>query len=453
MMGKRLYNTNYQIYWRLDKMKNKIAARNCIVTEAGKQEIEFFLSEYHVQGTCAGQLIRLGLYYDNQLVGVMTFGYPRYNRNAEFELLRLCYHPDYKVTGGSAKLFNHFIKLKKPNNIISYCNLDLFEGKVYETLGFTELNKAVTTYKWQKEDKWISDNELRKYGADKLIGTKDGKGTNNEEIMLREGWKKVHYQTVQTYLWDSKIDGIIYKITNLINNKIYIGQSKYSDDRRWRAHCADGKAINPLSIMGKAIAKYGKENFKYEVIDTASSYYELNKKECRYISLLKPEYNVTKGGRNLYRTCVSADTRALISARSRELWQSKEYRKKQAINHKRAVSTPEYKLKLSAIMRGRVVSQEVRDRISAAHTGKVLSEETKKKISIGTKGYKHTEEALAKISEASKKLKRTEEHKKKMSAAQKGRPLSPEHIQALIIAQRKRREAEAIKKHCTSNTE
>lgn len=95
---------------------------------------------------------------------------------------------------------------------------------------------------------------------------------------------------------------VIYKITNLVNNKIYIGKTCKSIEERWKRHLTDtylGK--NPKIALRKAILKYGKENFKIEKIDDAISKDELNEKEIYWINYYNSTnreigYNLTKGG-------------------------------------------------------------------------------------------------------------------------------------------------------------
>lgn len=93
---------------------------------------------------------------------------------------------------------------------------------------------------------------------------------------------------------------IIYKITNLVNNKVYIGQTVSSLEKRWGQHISDSRA---KGILKKAIDKYGKSNFKIEQIDSAESLQELNDKEKLWIETSKSVdpcigYNLMSGGNN-----------------------------------------------------------------------------------------------------------------------------------------------------------
>jgi group I intron endonuclease len=87
------------------------------------------------------------------------------------------------------------------------------------------------------------------------------------------------------------IDGKIYKITNLINNKCYIGQTVQDVFVRFQDHILNSKKEKPKYLIAKAIKKYGKENFKIEQIDMANTQKELNLLEGVYISWFKSMYN------------------------------------------------------------------------------------------------------------------------------------------------------------------
>jgi group I intron endonuclease len=83
---------------------------------------------------------------------------------------------------------------------------------------------------------------------------------------------------------------IIYKVTNLYNNKIYIGQSRKNDP----SYLGSGKLIL------EAVAKYGKKNFKKEILETVESISELDIREIYWIAYFKKLgytlYNIHEGG-------------------------------------------------------------------------------------------------------------------------------------------------------------
>ena len=101
----------------------------------------------------------------------------------------------------------------------------------------------------------------------------------------------------------------IYKITNIQNNKIYIGQTIRPVSDRFHRHIND--AMNNIldTHFARAIRKYGKDNFVIEQIDEANSQDELNKKEqywIQYYNSVEEGYNETdaicKCGGNTYQS-------------------------------------------------------------------------------------------------------------------------------------------------------
>ena len=192
---------NWDKVIQLIKPKQKLYARKLQLKEVNKQDANIFIDKYHIQGKCRGNQVNLGLYNNEELVQVMTFGKPRYNKNYQWELLRLCSHSDYIIVGGAEKLFKHFVNGYKPESVLSYCDISKFTGNVYERLGFTLLRQTEPQKIWSKNHKYITDNLLRQRGADQLIGTYDGKGTNNEEIMIREGWLPIYDCGQKVFIW------------------------------------------------------------------------------------------------------------------------------------------------------------------------------------------------------------------------------------------------------------
>ena len=92
--------------------------------------------------------------------------------------------------------------------------------------------------------------------------------------------------------------GCIYKITNLINNKIYIGQTSQTAAARWSSHKKNFKQLRDDMAIHKAMFKYGEDNFSFEIIEECENAL-LADRECYWIAhynSYKDGYNSTIGG-------------------------------------------------------------------------------------------------------------------------------------------------------------
>ena len=176
----------------LRKPARRIFARNCTIYKLNPSVGDNFLGSYHLQGTCRGQLLYLGLVVDDELLMVMTFGKSRFNKNYFVELLRLCTKPGVIVVGGASRLFSYATSEYGLSEIISYCDRSKFTGTVYENMGMAF--KCVTPPQeiWSRNDQKITANLLRSRGYDQLFHTNFGKGTSNEDLMLQAGWLPVY---------------------------------------------------------------------------------------------------------------------------------------------------------------------------------------------------------------------------------------------------------------------
>ena len=204
----------------------------------------------------------------------------------------------------------------------------------------------------------------------------------------------------------------IYKITNKLNGKVYIGQS-IDIDTRWRQHinAKDNYAIH------NAIKKYGKENFKFEVLlECPANMLDVWERDmiALYDCISPKGYNLTEGGEGHH---LSEETKIKISNARKGIPRSEET-----------------KIKISNAQKGIPLSAETRLKMSEAKKGVKRgphSEEHKRKISESNKGKPSwnkgipcSEETKIKISEVKKGKKRqpfSAEHKRKISESHKGR--------------------------------
>ena len=109
--------------------------------------------------------------------------------------------------------------------------------------------------------------------------------------------------------------GFIYKITNTINGKFYIGQTIQNVKERFYQHCATkcSKAVSNMAIH-RAIKKYGKSNFTVEVIEEIDSA-NLNDRErywIKYYNSYNNGYNSTKGGQDGCKLFKDLDVESII---------------------------------------------------------------------------------------------------------------------------------------------
>ena len=157
--------------------------------------------------------------------------------------------------------------------------------------------------------------------------------------------------------------GVIYKIINKINGKIYVGKTTTSIKQRMASH----KRAD--TVIGKAIRKHGWENFSVEVLEECDTNEQINEREKFWIVTLNCKtpngYNRSDGGDGATGCSCSDETRAKLSAASKG-------RKK----------TPEHCSKIAAAERGKKQTPEAKAKIAVAHVGKSLTTETKAKLSV-----------------------------------------------------------------------
>lgn len=262
------------------------------------------------------------------------------------------------------------------------------------------------------------------FGMKKLDGRGITKIMARNKKQLEEVFEGFHNSDLER----SRSRGQIYKITNLLNGKLYIGRTMRSVDRRWREHVKDaGSRIRCISPLHRAINKYGESNFSVEILVQCLDSQAFDFWEKFYIenlNTLSPAgYNLTSGGDGLYG--LSEETRQKISASSTGRVFSSEHRRKIGESNKGKkkfqghTHSIESKLKIAEANRGREFSLEHRKNLSISHLGAVLSEQHKRKIGNACRGFRHSAESIRKISEWRKGRKLSAETRSKISETKK----------------------------------
>lgn len=208
----------------------KIRASKLSIREVPTNEERTFLEMYHYQGFRPSKIC-YGLYNDMELIELMSFCKPRYNRKYDWELLRLCTKKDYQVYGGASKLLKHFQE-NYNGSIISYCNRDKFDGGVYKALGFKSLG-ITKGYCYEKNGERFHRSNFTKKNCLKKWPQYVNTDFTEEEIMKDQGYTKIVENVGQeTFVLGDTSKYYIYKIT-FEDGSTYVGshiQNKENDD-------------------------------------------------------------------------------------------------------------------------------------------------------------------------------------------------------------------------------
>lgn len=188
------------------KNDRKLYARKCEVRNVSSPEASIFLEANHRQGK-VGSSVRLGLYYQDELAAIMTFGKLRSTIGKQgegYELLRFCSCTGTTVIGGASKLFKHFITEYNPQLIRSFSDRAHTSGKLYKTLGFEEVNRSSAGYVWvcEKTDKAYHRMNAQKQNIRKFLHDDSIDLSKTErEIMTEHGFVQVYDSGTITWEW------------------------------------------------------------------------------------------------------------------------------------------------------------------------------------------------------------------------------------------------------------
>lgn len=269
----------------------RIYARNTELRDLSgrkhRPQVQRFLEDNHLQGKSRGNTVAYGLFHGGELVQLMTFGKPRFNRNFEWELIRECSRKNTQVVGGASKLFKRFVTDQAPLSVVVYTavkDTHLFEhaNHYVNHMGFMRYEESrlrkeqsFVSREWPRKDSYgrsYSASSVYRTGPDRLLGTKLGfqHGTN-KEIMLELGYDIVSEEALAPHVdaWLSdrespeKADavGYIYR-ADCSCGGVYIGiserlatsaiKSYISSGSKWVAHLAK----HPDHTQSKTILRW-----------------------------------------------------------------------------------------------------------------------------------------------------------------------------------------------------
>ena len=168
----------------------KVFARKCVVDKIDDAEASVFLEHNHLQGNDHSS-VKYGLYYEGELVAVMTFGKPRFNKNYNWELIRFACKIGVNVIGGASRLLSRFSR-EHQGTLISYADRRYSIGLLYKALGFELVGKSEPNYWWVKNKVRISRYKCQKSRLQGLLGDKFDESKSEVENMHTNGWGRIY---------------------------------------------------------------------------------------------------------------------------------------------------------------------------------------------------------------------------------------------------------------------
>lgn len=145
---------------------NKVYARNCVAKHIDFKLANSFLNDNHLQGSIKSS-INIGLFYNNELVSLMTFGKPRGNMSSKtnkitYELYRFCTKMYYNVIGAGSKLFHYFINNYNDVESIYSFSSNEWSGQFYNKIGMKYDSVSKVSYWYIKNKKRVSRHNFNK---------------------------------------------------------------------------------------------------------------------------------------------------------------------------------------------------------------------------------------------------------------------------------------------------
>jgi len=183
-------------------IKNRINANKpiglrpsqCSIRQVERIEADYLYDRFHYIGKCLPK-ISFGAYFEEKLIACMSFKRPTRQSSHDWELVRMVVDNKFRIHGIWNKLIRAFIDSQNPTSIVSFSDNRLFNGNVYEKIGFKFDGVIPPDYYWVKGKERFHKSRFRKHGPEKTSGM--------TEYQLREaeGFSRIWDLGKKRWVW------------------------------------------------------------------------------------------------------------------------------------------------------------------------------------------------------------------------------------------------------------
>lgn len=181
-------------------VNKKIYARQTRCSKADSRSARKFLNENHIQGACPSA-VYFGLYSNNTLVMIASAGKNRFNKS-QIELHRIATVQNYTVVGGASKLLKQIEQYFDTDKIVSYCDRDKSNGKMYNSTGFDFVRETGPGYFWTDGNRVFSRYKCQKKNLASWLPGFDA-SLSEAENLFRAGYRR--YWTCGNLVFEKQI--------------------------------------------------------------------------------------------------------------------------------------------------------------------------------------------------------------------------------------------------------
>ena len=185
----------------------KIHARKCTIHRIGSKPKDVFLNTNHMQGTDVTP-IRYGAFYDDELVGVMTFkktNFVKGDNGEGYELSRFCTKSSTLIRGLASKIFKVFLTEIEPSRVLAYADRRWNTGNLYGQMGF--IFEAITPPSFW----WMAQYKERKHRSVYMKHLLPKKLTNYDQALT--AWENMQNNGFDR-IWDCGTTRWVWELNN-----------------------------------------------------------------------------------------------------------------------------------------------------------------------------------------------------------------------------------------------